>query len=261
MVKLLVIGDSCTDVFVYGDCTRLSPEAPVPVLEPRQVIENAGMAGNVYKNLLSLFGDGIDILTNTQEVTKTRYVDIKTNIPLVRIDTNDKITEKVDLSQVDLSSYDGVLVIDYNKGFLSNEDIEEIGKKSKFSYIDTKKYKDTEFFQYFDFVKMNEVEWEVCQKHGTDYNQLKSKLIITRSQKGCEWNGSLYSVDNTVEVRDVSGAGDTWSSAFIYHIFMGDGDVEHAIQFANKAATLVVQKRGVSIINKQDIDDEYIQKS
>lgn len=255
-MKVLIIGDSCTDVFVYGDCTRLSPEAPVPVLEPRQVVENAGMAGNVYKNLLSLMGGGVDILTNTQEVTKTRYVDIKTNIPIVRVDQNDNITERVDLSQVDISSYNVVMVIDYNKGFLHTEDIIEIGKKAKLSYIDTKKYKHTEFFDYYDFVKMNEVEWEACQKFGADYDHLREKLIITRSQKGCEFDGQLYSVDNSVEVRDVSGAGDTWSSSFIYQILMSN-DVGEAIKYANKAATIVVQKRGVSVINKKDIENEY----
>jgi len=31
-MKFLVIGDSCTDRFVYGSCDRLCPEAPVPVL-------------------------------------------------------------------------------------------------------------------------------------------------------------------------------------------------------------------------------------
>jgi len=255
-MKVLIIGDTCTDVFVYGDCTRLSPEAPVPVLEPRQVIENAGMAGNVYKNLISLIGNEVDILTNTQEVTKTRYVDIKTNIPIVRVDQNDNITERVDLSQVDIPSYDVVMVIDYNKGFLHTEDIIEIGKQAKHSYIDTKKYKDNEFFQYFDYVKMNEVEWEACQKFGANYNDLKEKLIITRSQKGCEWNGKIYTVDNSVEVRDVSGAGDTWSAAFIYQILMSN-DISDSIKYANKAATIVVQKRGVSVINKKDIENEY----
>ena len=32
--KVLVIGDGCKDVFQYGKCERLSPEAPVPIVEP-----------------------------------------------------------------------------------------------------------------------------------------------------------------------------------------------------------------------------------
>ena len=30
--KVLLIGDSCTDEYVYGTCDRLNPEAPVPIL-------------------------------------------------------------------------------------------------------------------------------------------------------------------------------------------------------------------------------------
>ena len=34
MSSILIIGDSCKDVFVYGEISRLSPEAPVPVFNP-----------------------------------------------------------------------------------------------------------------------------------------------------------------------------------------------------------------------------------
>ncbi len=46
-MKILVIGDSCTDVFIYGYTRRLCPEGPVPILEPSRTITNQGMAGNV----------------------------------------------------------------------------------------------------------------------------------------------------------------------------------------------------------------------
>ena len=42
-MKILVIGDNCTDVFIYGRCERLSPEAPIPVFEPSKTITNDGM--------------------------------------------------------------------------------------------------------------------------------------------------------------------------------------------------------------------------
>ena len=53
-MKILVIGDSCTDVFVYGTCKRLCPEAPIPVFNPSRTITNQGMAGNVVDNLRAL---------------------------------------------------------------------------------------------------------------------------------------------------------------------------------------------------------------
>ena len=54
MSSVLIIGDSCTDVFVYGDITRLTPEAPVPVFNPIRTVKNDGMAKNVANNVEAL---------------------------------------------------------------------------------------------------------------------------------------------------------------------------------------------------------------
>ena len=53
-MKFLVIGDSCTDKFVYGKCERICPEAPVPVFNPVKETSNGGMAANVKANVESL---------------------------------------------------------------------------------------------------------------------------------------------------------------------------------------------------------------
>ena len=50
MSKVLVVGDSCTDVFIYGIIERVSPEAPVPVFNPIKETSNGGMASNVELN-------------------------------------------------------------------------------------------------------------------------------------------------------------------------------------------------------------------
>lgn len=52
--KILVIGDSCKDVFRYGICERLCPEAPVPVFKPQSIRVNGGMCLNVVENIKSL---------------------------------------------------------------------------------------------------------------------------------------------------------------------------------------------------------------
>ena len=67
MSKVLVIGDSCTDVFVYGDIERVCPEAPVPVFNPIKRTENGGMAKNVVANLEAL-GVKVDVITNTNDI-------------------------------------------------------------------------------------------------------------------------------------------------------------------------------------------------
>ena len=122
-----------------------------------------------------------------------------------------------------------------------------IGSKSKLSFIDTKKVIDLNHFKGYTFVKMNEVEWERCQRYGAVYEDWKKKLIVTMSERGCMYNDKSYSVDNTVEVRDLSGAGDTWMASFAFK-FTETQNVDESIEFANKNATLVVQKRGVTTI-------------
>jgi D-glycero-beta-D-manno-heptose-7-phosphate kinase len=43
--KILLIGDSCIDEYVYGTCERLNPEAPVPILKFNRKESKSGMAG------------------------------------------------------------------------------------------------------------------------------------------------------------------------------------------------------------------------
>ena len=78
MKSFLVIGECCTDIFVYGEAKRLSPEAPVPVFEPKRVVKNMGMAGNVVKNLDVI----IDKFQDNNNMLKQEYAKI---IPFDRL--------------------------------------------------------------------------------------------------------------------------------------------------------------------------------
>ena len=53
-MKILIIGESCMDIFHYGECNRLTPEAPVPVFNSISLWKNGGMAMNVYNNFKML---------------------------------------------------------------------------------------------------------------------------------------------------------------------------------------------------------------
>lgn len=246
-MKILVIGDSCTDVFIYGRCERLNPEAPIPVFQPTKTVTNQGMAGNVVANLNKLGVEKVELITNHELITKTRYVEYKSNQMLLRVDSNDSVQNSFDIKKVDFDSYDAVVVADYDKGFLTNDNIKEISKFAKLSFIDTKKVIDIDNFINYTFVKMNEVEWERCERYGAKYEDWKEQLIVTMSERGCMYSGKRYSVDNSVEVRDLSGAGDTWMASFAFK-FTETQNVDESIEFANKNATLVVQKRGVTTI-------------
>ena len=247
-MKILVIGDSCTDVFVYGSCTRLCPEAPIPVFNPSKTITNQGMAGNVVENLRALGVRKTELITNTEQIQKTRYVETKSNQMLLRVDGNDKVSNSFDYKKVDFDSYDAVIVADYDKGYLTYEDIQKIGEKSKLSFIDTKKTIGSgNYFKDYTFVKMNEVEWENCKDKGAVYEEWKDMLIVTMSERGCMYNEKRYPVDTSVEVRDLSGAGDTWMASFVMK-YVETKNIDESIKLANDNATLVVQKRGVTTI-------------
>src|SRR3954463_2656898 len=55
--KLIVVGDIGLDEYVLGDVRRISPEAPVPVLEVRSEDARLGLAANVAQNVASLGGE------------------------------------------------------------------------------------------------------------------------------------------------------------------------------------------------------------
>ena len=88
MSRVLVIGDSCTDIFVYGDIKRVCPEAPVPVFNPTRQVENGGMAKNVVRNLEAL-GCNVKCISNDNSIKKIRYIDNRSNQMVLRVDEND----------------------------------------------------------------------------------------------------------------------------------------------------------------------------
>lgn len=240
-MKVLVIGDSCTDVFVYGYCKRLCPEGPVPIFEPSRTITNMGMSGNVVANLKSLGAEKVELVTNKEQITKTRYVEEKANHMIIRIDSNDKVSNSFDVKRVPFNDYDAVIVSDYDKGFLSLSDLKLISDSHPLTFIDTKKPLSAEMRNY-TFIKINEVEWENCK--GQEYEMWRDRLIITMSERGAMYDGVTYPVNNDIEVRDLSGAGDTFMASLVIS-YLKTNSIEVSIEYANDCATKVVQKRGV----------------
>ena len=151
----LVIGEFCEDVFIYGKTLRLSPEAPVPVFNPIRTVKNSGMAGNVYNNLKSLDDKAIvHIVRQTGIMRKTRYVDDKSNHMFMRVDEGEEFTKLYD-KDFDVSNYDLVIVSDYNKGFLSNDHLMQIGNTcTGVSIIDSKRHLTDDVISSYGFVGM-----------------------------------------------------------------------------------------------------------
>ena len=240
-MKILVIGESCNDVFHYGICNRLCPEAPVPVFNSSKVCSNGGMALNVFNNLVSL-GVEPHIKTNHnwRSITKTRFVDRRTNHMFMRLDENDDKYGSCDIHSVDFSEYDAVIVSDYDKGFLTEQDLKYVSDNSKLSFLDTKKILD-DWAKNFSFIKINHHEYEKTKRSLT--NSTKKNLIVTKGPHGCIYRGKVYNVP-LVEVKDTSGAGDTFVASLCFK-YCETNNVDEAIKFANECSTKVVQKMGV----------------
>lgn len=243
-MKVLVIGDSCKDIFVYGGISRLSPEAPVPVIVPTHQKENPGMAANVAANLSALGAD-VDLITNEKQIKKIRFVDERYNHMVLRVDEGDEC-ERITNINIDYSKYSSIIISDYCKGFLETEDIINISKNSPSPvFLDTKKLLGP-WCEYVDFIKINNFEYENNKQNIKDNPNLLSKTIITQGKNGCVYRDHRF-LTQEVPVKDVSGAGDTFISGLVVK-YIETGDIKKSIMFAQECTTIVVQKTGVATI-------------
>ena len=156
--RVLVVGDVMTDAYINGQVNRMSPEAPVPVVDLQTQEQRIGGAGNVALNLIALGAKALlasvigqdaagqelqqmltsaGIQTDALIVSAERKTTIKTRVlsngkQMLRIDTEDQhdlsSTETQTLQQAILQLFDqgidGLLLEDYNKGILTTELIE-----------------------------------------------------------------------------------------------------------------------------------------
>ena len=150
--NILVVGDLIVDNYLWGSCERISPEAPVQIIDVSKENAVLGGAGNVAHNLktlganvtvCSVIGDdesGIELLkmfqdidVNTQNILieKERKTSKKTRIialgqQIVRYDkeTKDDISQNsidkiLELLEKNIKQYDAIILSDYAKGILN----------------------------------------------------------------------------------------------------------------------------------------------
>jgi len=173
--KIAVIGDMMLDGYYWGDVKRISPEAPVPVLEVEEEFFRFGGAANVALNISSLGGipipigvigydsygtiftsllneskicdDGILIDESRPTTTKTRVIADKQHV--VRIDKeskeylNDGMEKKLfQYFEKSIDELDGIILQDYNKGVLTESLIVKVidlaNRKKKLITVDPK---------------------------------------------------------------------------------------------------------------------------
>jgi bifunctional ADP-heptose synthase (sugar kinase/adenylyltransferase) len=233
-LKILLIGDDCVDTYVYGTVDRISPEAPVPVFEPKYEIVLDGMAGNVRKNLEALGCDVKFLHGSTSK--KKRIIDQRSKQQLLRID-NDTASDPITIES-ELPAYDAIVISDYNKGAVTYELVEDLRSRFKGPiFIDTKK---TDLARFNGcYIKINKLEHKRATSLPDD-----RWLIVTHGSDGAVWNGWVFPAEVVGDVTDVTGAGDTFLAAFAYEYLIQEY-VQAAIKFAIRASGITVQHVGV----------------
>ncbi|OQY71586.1 MAG: D-glycero-beta-D-manno-heptose-7-phosphate kinase [Ignavibacteriales bacterium UTCHB2] len=180
--RIAVIGDMMLDIYFWGDVKRISPEAPVPVLEVENELYRFGGAANCALNITTLsgiaepvgvigydsYGTVFNSLLNEQKInrngiieddsrpttTKTRVIADSQHI--VRIDKENKevlnknIQNKIfEYVSSIIKNLDGIILQDYNKGVLSSSLIKQLIKlANKNGVIITVDPKFNNFFEY-----------------------------------------------------------------------------------------------------------------
>jgi len=252
--KVLLIGDSCTDEWVYGPCNRLSPEAPVPILIQSQKEQAPGMAANVHANLESL-GINVTFLTNKEPLTKTRYIDSRSNQQIVRVD-NEPDVRPLHPSELQMAllheTYDAIVISDYNKGYVPDaKTISDIAGRYPNTkiFVDTKKtILPTEHSNVI--YKINKKEFESLDP---DHIPNSTNMIVTMGSEGAAWNKKKFPCVDLVRTFDVTGAGDTFLASLVFY-YIQLPSMDEAICFANKAAAIAVQNPGTYTLTMDNVD-------
>jgi D-beta-D-heptose 7-phosphate kinase/D-beta-D-heptose 1-phosphate adenosyltransferase len=246
--RILLIGDGCRDVYHFGTCDRLSPEAPVPVFRKQKKDIRPGMVRNVEKTFLNL-NQGVTTFCNDELILKERFVDQKTNQHLIRIDEEPIIKAFNPECLYSLKeNFDAVVISDYNKGYITNTNSRQIinyaHEKDLPLFVDSKK-SDLSLYEGC-IIKINEKERKTITSLPQNCN-----LITTLGKRGARWNNQLFPACPT-EVFDVSGAGDSFLCGLVY-CFLETGNIEESIKFANKCAAVSVNHFGTYALNTEDI--------
>ena len=255
-MKVLVIGDVIIDKYIYGTSTRISPEAPVPVITYIEEKETRGGAGLVYENLKSL-GVDVDMFeTQGQVSVKTRIICDGHYVTRIDDDAQANGTEVLkQVQETNFSQYDYVLLSDYNKGVLdeAREIIKHINTFNCKIIVDPKE--NQWFYEGAWLVKPNYSEFE-----SLEFDNWQGNIITTNAGEEviATIDGKRYEVPvDNLEVADVTGAGDCFLASFVYALTKGY-DCEKAIKVAVRGSTESVKHAGTYILKKADLEDVVV---
>lgn len=251
-----VIGDIIIDKYVYGTSTRLSPEAPVPIVTHQRTVETQGGAGLVYNNLKSL-GVDVDLFdyyypksTKTRVLCDGHYI---TRIDDDVIANSDDIFDKI--TAQDWSEYEYVILSDYNKGTLeyAKDIIEHLNSFGCKVIVDPKR--DCSHYEGAWLVKPNFSEYTKF-----NFNTWKGNIITTNADKEvvAKIDSEEYIIPvDKVEVSDVTGAGDCFMAGFVYGLTK-NYDYKKCVETAIRGSTESVKHVGTYMLKEKDLLNKVV---
>ncbi len=238
--SILVVGDLMQDVYLFGKCTKLSPEAPVPVISIEKEKKVLGGASNVAYNLkelgakvsvLSVLGDDDGARFILDEFKKldikafikqdsTKTTSVKTRIlggsqQIVRIDkesTNyiDESMENELFSLIKDESFDAIIFSDYDKGVLSKGLCQKIINHFKCPTLaDPKK----DFYKFYGVSLITPNLKEAREffgdiKNSSDKNDYKTALAFMQKELNLKYplitlseKGMVFEDENGVHIK------------------------------------------------------------
>ena len=306
--EIIVVGDVMLDHFIKGAVSRISPEAPVPVVAVNKEFFVAGGAGNVAVNLAALGAKpvmvsvvgpdlGGEMLKNimrehnintygvcedADRPTTQKIRVMAEQQQIVRYDRESKKIISPAIAAQCMKSFDmaiktakGVILSDYGKGMLSDQNIKTIIDKCRKKNIPVcvdpkidnfKKYKNITCMTpntkeawegAGESPKSGEKEIEKLGQKILKMLQADS-ILITRSAVGMSLFEKGKKSPTTIptmarEVYDVTGAGDTVISVFTLALAAG-ATLQEAAVLSNHAAGIVVGKSGTATATVQEIE-------
>ena len=255
-MKVLVFGDVIIDKYVYGTSSRISPEAPVPVITYIEEKETLGGAGLVYENLKNLNVDVKLFEIDQPRSVKTRI--ICDGHYITRIDDDKPASGMAVLKKVqstDFSQYDYVVLSDYNKGVLdeAKDIIKHINTFGCKIIVDPKE--NAWFYENAWLVKPNYNEF-----HDLGFDEWQGNIITTNAGEEviATIDGKSYEIPvNNLEVADVTGAGDCFMAAFVYGLTK-EYTHKKCLEIAVKGSTESVKHAGTYILKQEDVEDTVV---
>jgi len=245
---VLLVGDHCYDIYHYGTCDRLSPEAPVPVLKQTKTETKLGMSSNVRLNLES-YGLLVRHHMNSRPIEKHRVIDTRFGQHIVRYDIGeDSPVKPMNVSKFKDTSADVLVISDYDKGYVTPDIAKYLCElyKDKPIFVDSKK-KDLTCYSNC-YIKINEKEFKSLSRMPKN-----AEFIVTLGANGALYDNKVYPTNKT-EVFDVCGAGDVFMSALVFE-YLRTRSIEYSVSFANMIASYSVSKMGTYVVTPEDLKD------